>query len=180
MDKKSKRLDLDRVISVCQEYQDIFSNLDHSYYPSPDGIIEACNKLKVLGLNWGDRLPRGDFRMRKGYHITNSETNYKPDKETYYIEWDNGNIGRLQFVSEMYWYLVSDEWDSFLNEMKSYNPVDYDPLNCHIVYDIENGKRVMADYKGICDRAKEKMMKKVRLAEIEKKKAELEKLISEE
>ena len=177
-----KQFGLDRVISICQEYQDVYDSISRHYiYGSyPKDIIATCDKLKVLGFKWGDDLPSGDFRMLKKYHLTNSATKYQPEDDTYYIEWNNGNVGRLQFVTENYWHAVGDEWDEFLSELRSYNPVDYDPLNCHIIYDVENGKKVIADYNDICNRTKEKMRKKIRSIQIEQKKKEIEKLMEEQ
>lgn len=144
-----------------------------------NSIIEICDKLKAFGYNWGDkwRVPY-DFRVRKNYYITNSATHYKQDKEKYYVEWDNGNVGRLQFVSWDYYEAVIDEWNEFLDTLKSYNPVDYDPLNCHIIYDVENGKKVMADYDRICEKTRKKINKKIEKIRIEELKKQLEELES--
>ena len=177
-----KEFDLDRIISVCKEYKNILDARGryYGYGNTPNDIISTCEKLKALGYKWGDILPGNHFRMSKKYYLSNSATQYQPEEDTYYIEWDNGNVGRLQFVSDTYWHYVGDEWEEFLNEMRSYNPVDYDPLNCHIIYGIENGKKVIADYNDICNRTQEKMRQKIRAVQIEQKKKELEKLLSEQ
>lgn len=176
-------LEIDEIIERCKQFQEVLDQTRGHYYGGsyPEAIIKHCMKLKVLGMKWGDKLPSGDFRLVHGskFYITNSGTKFRPDINAYYIEWDNGNIGRLQFVNDEYWGAVTEEWEAFREELMSYEPVDYDPLNCHIFYNIENGKKVMEAYKDICDRTRAKMQKKIRQVMIEKKQAELEKLLSE-
>lgn len=167
--------DLDEVIEKIKEYKDIEKEALSLGYSGD--LLCACQKLKVMGLNWGDKLNIPyHFRITNEYYLTSSATHYKPSREKYYIVWDNGNIGRLQFIHIDYYCYVNEEWENFLSEMRSYNPVDYDPLNCSIVYDIENGKRVIADYKAICERTRKLMEIKVKKAKIEKMEKELEKL----
>lgn len=169
---------LDEIIDICKKYLEIHKTACYGYGYGPESYIETCEKLKFMGLNWGDKLVISEnFRLTKGKRIVhNSAYNYNFDKDTYYIEWDNGNVGRLQFVSDKYYYLVTDEWNEFKSKLISYNALDYDTCNCHIIYNIEDGKRVIADYANICKETKEKMNKKIALAQIEEKKAEITKL----
>lgn len=175
-------LEIDEVIERCEQYQEVLDQTRGHYYDGsyPAAIIEHCRKLRIMGLKWGDKLPSGHFRLVHGskFYITNSGKKFHPDVNEYYIEWDNGNIGRLQFVRDEYWGDVTEEWEAFREELMSYDPVDYDPLNCRIFYNIENGKRVMEAYKDICDRTATKMRVKIRQADIKKKQAELEMLLA--
>jgi len=171
-------LDLDSVIKICEQFKKVIelTKWREGYGNTPSELIYAAEKLKALGLEWGDRIQYRDFRIRKNYYITNSATGYKPNKEEFYIEWDNGNVGRLQFVRQDYWFAVENEWNDFLSALRSYDPVDYDPLNCHMVFEVENGKRLIKDYPNICKETQQKMNKKinvVRLEEMGKKYKEL-------
>ena len=38
--------------------------------------------------------------------------------------------------------LVEEEWTEFNNILKSYAPLDWDEYNCHMVFDIEHGKKI--------------------------------------
>lgn len=93
-------LDLDSVIKICEQFKKVIepTKRREGYGNTPSELIYAAEKLKALGLEWGDRIQYRDFRIRKNYYITNSATGYKPNKEEFYIEWDNGNVGRLQYI----------------------------------------------------------------------------------
>ena len=168
------------VREICEKYLDIRRNTPFGYGYDVTEIINSCNKLEAMGWEYGHKLNYADFRIRKGYYITNNGTGHKSNKDEWYVEWDNRNIGRLQFVSQEYWGYVSDEWDEFKRTLMSYNPVNYDPLNCHIIYDVENGKKILEDYPDICKKTSEAMEKKLKQVKVEKAKAELERLIKEQ
>lgn len=155
------------------------ANMPYGYGWHETEIIDTCDKLEALGREWGEAVCPRDFLVVKRYHICNSTTKYQPKDETWYVIWDNGNIGRLQFVSDKYWYAVEDEWNEFKNKLLSYNPLDYDKMNDFIVYDIENGKRLMEDYQQICDETKSKMQAKIKRVQLEKAREEYEKLLNE-
>lgn len=146
---------------------------------SPEDVIKVCEELEALGREWGDPLPANDFGMERGkYYITNSKTHYRPQKDEWTIHWNNGNVGRLQFVAQKYYYAVEDEWNEFLKTMRK-NSLDYDPLNCHIVYDIENGKKIIDEYKDICEKTRRAMAKKIKAKDLEETRKLLEKLEKE-
>ena len=105
-----------------------------SYGNSPNEYLEACKKLKALGLEWGDNIKFDDFNIIKGYHITNPTTKFQGNKNRYYIHWEN--IDKSTFVFQKYWFLVEEEWTEFNNILKSYAPLDWDEYNCHMVFDI--------------------------------------------
>lgn len=164
---------------IIEDYKKLRSeSIEYKYYANTaDEMMSILAKLEVLGLEWGDRLAiPNDFRITKGYYLTNSKMQYKKRDDEWYIQWDNGNVGRLQFVREKYWGLVEDEWKAFYAELLSYNPLDYDPMNCHIIYDIENGKKVMANYKDICKRTQDAMDAKVKAAQVKELEEQLAKL----
>lgn len=173
--------DLDHIIDVCNEYNEILKVARDGgcYSIVPSEIVDECLKLKALGMSLGDKWRKQHFSVNDRYYISNSKTGYKPEKGRYYVIWDNGNIGRLQFVSSAYYAIVQKEWDEFKNELMKYNPVDYDEFNCRNIYTIEDGKRLMADYDDICNRTLKKMRKKIAKYELEKKKEELKKLEAE-
>lgn len=174
-------MDLKEVKRIVKEYYDLVEHMNFGYSSYPRDLLITCEKLEALGFEWGDKLSFTDFVIRKGgeYKLTNSATHYKFDPDTWYIHWDNGNIGRYQFVDGFGYHYTMDEWNEFRDALMSYEPVDYDPANCHIVYDIEHGKKLLKDYRDICVRTQKKMDKKVAEARIEAKRKEIEKLQKE-
>ena len=169
-----RKYTVDKALKICRDYQELCNNKPYGYSYYPSDLIATCEKLKAFGLEWGDTLTCEDFRITKGdYYITNSATKYKPDPDAYYVHWDNGNIGQLQFVQEHIFY---DGYNEFLEKLRSYNPVDWDPLNDHIIYDIENGKRVMADYKDIVKETRQKAREVAKQYRIKQLEAEMAKL----
>ena len=170
-------MNLKEATKICNEYYNLTRNNVYGTY-APYEMMSVCEKLAALGLEWGDPINYEDFYICKGndYHLSNSATHYKFDKNTYYIHWDNGNIGKYQFVGDFGYHLIDDEWNEFKEILMSYKPLDYDSYNCHIIYDVENGKRLIKDYKDICKRVKEKVAKKVKEAQIQKKLKEIDAL----
>ena len=144
-----------------------------------DRVLNECYALEALEEEWGYRIPY-HFSVRKCPHITNSSTHYDFDDGKYYVIWDNGNVGRYQFVDGVAYDYVDEEWEQFIAELDSYEPLDSDPYNDRKVYNIENGKRLMDDYEDICKRTREAMNKKIKKCKFEKLKRELEKLEAEE
>lgn len=166
---------------ITDDYKKLRSeSIEYKYYANTaDEMMSILAKLEAMGLEWGERLAiPNDFRISKGYYISNSNTHHKQQDGEWYIEWDNGNVGRLQFVREKYWGLVEDEWQAFRAELMSYNPLDYDHLNCHIIYDIENGKKAMANYKDLCKRTQEAMILKIKEAQVKELEEQLAELKS--
>lgn len=173
---------LDERMELAKRYYEVFG----SYHKPAKTIIEECEKLKILGCEWGevtfDEYGRigHDFRLIKGGHITNKTTDYEFDNNSYYIHWDNGNVGRLMFLGLAdYTEEENKIWEEFDSELMTYNPLDYDRFNCHKVYSIEDGKKLMDNYKDICKRTGEKFAKYCKKRELEKTKAKYEKLLKE-
>lgn len=158
-------------------YKWIWKAKNWSYGNSPNEYLEACKKLKALGLEWGDNIKFDDFNIIKGYHITNPTTKFQGNKNRYYIHWEN--IDKSTFVFQKYWFLVEEEWTEFNNILKSYAPLDWDEYNCHMVFDIEHGKKLISDYKEIKKKIYGKMKVKIKQIELEKAKKEYEKLLAE-
>ena len=144
---------------------------------SVESVINECNMLEALGEEWGYEIPCC-FRVIKGGHMTMSSTYYKFDDDEYYVHWDSG-IGRLQFVTGEYYDDIKEEWQQFLAKLNDYKPLDSDIYNNHIVYDVENGKRLMNDYNDICEQTREVIQKKIKKVRTEKLKKELEELEAE-
>lgn len=175
-----KMSNLDEIIKICKKFEEIRKSCRYGYGAAPMQIIETCNKLKAMELNWGDDLvTHSDFHISDHYYISNSSTGYTPT-DKYYIHWDNGNIGRLQFVNTDYWGYIADEWREFNETLRSYNAVDWDPLNDHIIFKIEDGKRLMNDYQNILKDTQQKIENKIKAVKIEKKKKELEELMKDD
>lgn len=178
--------ELQKKRKLCEEYKALMDDARRYGYGgwnSPETYIDIINKLEVLGREWGDSsMINGyqEFRLLKGIAgLVNTGTYFAGDKNKYYIHWRN-KIGPYLFVSGSNTYnAVRDEYNEFVNKLMQYNPLDYDLINDHIVYDIENGKKVMADYPSIIKETEEKMRKKLRAVKLERAKAEYEKLLAE-
>ena len=67
----------------------------YGYGYEAEQIITNCDILDAMGWEFGHQLSYDDFRIRKGYYITNNGTGHKPNNDEWYVEWDNGNVGRL-------------------------------------------------------------------------------------
>lgn len=171
-------MNINEAIRICNEFKNLLNDRPYRYGMTYMEILDTCEKLKILGYEWGDPLPDPDFKICKGnyYVLTNPVTKYNFDPDKYYIHWDNGNIGQFQFVSERIFY---EGFEKFLNKLHSYNPLDWDPYNCHIIYNIEDGKRLIDDYADIVKATREEaaeVTKKYRERQLEE---ELKRLRSE-
>lgn len=174
---------LDERLELATKYDEVFGQ----EYKDVQTIIEECKQLKVLGYDWGEvqfgtyGKIHGDFILYKGgRNLSNRTTKYRFDDEEYYIHWDNGNVGRYMFLVDAdYSEEETKIWEEFRSELISYNPLDYDGYNCHMIYNIEDGKRLMNDYEDICDRTREKFRKYSTKKKLEKAKEKYEKLLAE-
>lgn len=139
--------------------------LNGSYYPRMNGDYCIINQQISAG---------------KKYNLTNRKTNYKPNGKDTIIIWSEPS-GSLAFVDNEYWWNIEieDEWEEFINVLKSYNPLDYDEINNDYIYDLKNGKRLIEDYEKIIDDFIKKANKKIKQVELEKKKKQLELLQKE-
>lgn len=171
---------VDERLELAEKYNEVFGGV----YPRK--VIEDCKKLKILGAEWGEYsfgeygCIATDFYLLKGGVITNQSTHYEFDKNEYYIHWDNGNIGRLMFLYSADWSIEETEiWEEFRAKLMSYNVLEYDGSNCHMIFSIEDGKKLIADYGKICEETKDKFKKYRKQKELKKKKEEYEKLKKE-
>ena len=151
---------------LCQYADELNIELsnEYSYYPRVD-----YNMFKI----------NGQIVACKRYYLTNSTTNYEQNFEDTIVVWKESR-GRYMFINRNeHWSVIEDEWNELISILKSYNPLDYDEVNDVYIYDVENGKKLIDDYDEIVKRIKDKVDKKIKNSEIEKKKRELEKLIKE-
>ena len=151
---------------LCQyaDELDIELSNEYSYYPRISYNMFQVNEQIVAC---------------KRYYLTNSTTNYEQNFKDTLVVWKE-SCGRYMFVDRHEHYLlIEDEWNEFINILKSYNPLDYDERNDDYIYNVENGKKLIDDYDEIVKRIKDKVDKKIKNSELEKKKRELEKLIKE-
>lgn len=178
---KREYKNLDEIIHICQEYKQLLESIPFllNYGSTPSSLISTAEKLKVLGLNWGDQINYSDFVIRKGYHLTNNGTGHQPDKDTWYVIWDTSGIGIFQFLDDNSNPLARDEYNKFKHRMMEYGCVNYDNLNGKIVFEIENGKKLLLDYPKICKETKERLQKIIKEDELLKAKEKYEKLLAE-
>ena len=123
-------------------------------------------------MEWEFCKINGQIKAGKKYVLTNSKTKYEFNGNDTIIIW-NESCGRLAFVNEDYWYDIEDEWQDFQDVLKSYTPLDYDEINDVYIYDLENGKKLISDYSKILNNFSEKVNKKIKKIEFEKKKKQL-------
>ena len=142
---------------------DIDLDTNHSYYPRVEyGYLRVNQQIK----------------LGRKYRLVNSHTGYHQNKEEVLVIWSEP-CGRLAFVNERYYWAINNEWDEFMNILKSYEPLDYDTINNEYIYDIEHGKKLIADYKDIVSNFEEKLHSKVNEILIQDKREQLKKLQEE-
>ena len=99
-------------------------------------------------------------------------------------QWDSERIrkvscGRLDFVSEKYWYKIEDEWQAFMNIIKSYEPLDWDSANNCYIFSLKQGQKLITDYKSILEDFKKTINARIRAVDLEEKKRQIELLQKE-
>lgn len=175
---------MDRKIKAIEEYL--------KYFPKDSKANEnllLCKYAQELGMELKENsyYPRIEYRyfvinsqikVGKNYNLTNSKTNYQLNGVDSIVIWSE-SCGRLAFVSQDYWYEIEEEWEEFCNILLSYNPLDYDYINNNYIYSLEDGKRLIVDYEEIVKNLREKINKKVKEVQIERKKKEIERLTQE-
>lgn len=150
-------------LKLCQYADELGLKLNGSYFPRMD---------------WNYCLINSQIKACKKYYLANSKTKYEINGEDTIIVWSE-SAGRLAFVGDEYWWDIEDEWEEFMDVLKSYNPLDYDEINNNYIYDIENGKKLINDYDKIVHVFMSKVNKKVKEVQLANKKKELERLQKE-
>ena len=148
---------------LCKYSEEIGLEITDSYYPR----IEY-NQLKI----------NDQIIACKKYYLTNSATKYEQNGEDTIIVWREP-CGRLSFVLDKYYSDIDEEWEWFIEKIKSYNPLDYDEYNDSYIYNVENGKKLINDYKNITNELHEKIKLKSDKIKLENKRLEFEKLKKE-
>lgn len=173
----------EKASKIIKDYDNLISEskgLGYGYFE--EDVKNTIETMEILRIPWGEkiRIPN-DFRVKGKPYLVNSKTHFKFSENENYIVWDNGNIGRLQFgdFSGNLYKEIDEEWAEFEEKLLSYQPLDYDLMNCRIIYNIENGKRLIHDYENICSEVQSKIRVKVKKHEIEKMKRKLEELQKE-
>lgn len=150
-------------LMICEYAEELGVELRGGYYPN---------------VNYGYFAINSQIKAVKKYHLTNSATKYVQNGEDTIVIWSE-SCGRLAFVSDKYWWDIEEEWEELMSVLMSYNPIDYDKLNNNYIYDLENGKRLIADYDEILKNFQNKVNKKIKTVDIERKNKELERLQKE-
>lgn len=177
---------MNKRIEAIEEYLKYFPN---DYKANSNLLLcRYADELNIKLSNEYSYYPRVDYGMFqvneqivacKRYYLTNSATNYEQNHENTLVVWKEGS-GRYMFIDRCEHYLlIEDEWNELISILKSYSPLDYDEVNDVYIYDVENGKKLIDDYDEIVKRIKDKVDKKIKIGELERKKRELEKLIKE-
>ena len=170
-------------IKVIKEYLEYFP-----YDSNARNNLQLCEYADELGvelkngyyprIEYGYFVINSQIKVGKKYHLTNSTTNYAQNGDSTIVIWSE-SCGRLAFVHDKYWWDIEDEWDEFMSVLISYNPIDYDKINNNYIYDLENGKRLIADYDKIVKDFQNKVNKKIKEVDLANKRKELERLQKE-
>lgn len=151
-------------LTLCEYAEELGVAPDRkSYYPNMH-----CGYFQI----------NGQIRAGKKYQLVNSKTQYKINGVDTIVIW-NESCGRLGFVNDEYWYTIEDEWQEFMQTLLSYEPLDWDELNNVYIFDLENGKRLIQDYKQILNEFMDKCHVRIKAYQIEQKRKELERLQKE-
>lgn len=149
---------------LCEYSDQLGVELDReSYYPRMNSGFFEIN---------------GQIKAGKKYHLTNSRTNYQQNGVDTIVIW-NEPCGRLHFVSDEFWWAIEDEWNEFMQTILSYEPLDWDDLNNVYIFDLENGKRLIEDYKQILNEFMDKCHIRIKAYQLQQKRKELERLQKE-
>lgn len=140
--------------------------------------VALDNKSYYPKIDYGYFRINGQIKVGKNYQLSNSRTHYQQNGVDTIVIWDEP-CGRLGFVDRDYWYTIDDEWNELMQILRSYNPLDWDELNNTYIFDVENGKRLIDDYKQILSEFLDKCHVKIKQYQLEQKRKELEKLMKE-
>lgn len=150
-------------LQLCEYADELGIEVKNSYYPR---------------IEYGYFVINSQIKVGKKYHLTNSTTNYEQNGENTIVIWSE-SCGRLAFVHDKYWWDIENEWEEFMSILMSYNPLDYDKINNNYIYNLENGKRLIADYDKIVKNFQNKINKKIKEVDLANKRKELERLQKE-
>ena len=150
-------------LRLCEYADELNMELNNGYYPK---------------IEYGYFVINSQIKVGKRYELTNSTTRYEQNGQDNIVIWSEP-CGRLAFVNRDYWWDINDEWNDFMNVLKSYNPLDYDEINDSYIYDVEHGKKLINDYDKIVRDFMDKANKKIKETQFANKKKELERLQKE-
>lgn len=124
-----------------------------------------------------------DFYIRHSYDFSNRATDFKIDKNEWYVHLSFGGCGRLNIINNSNGnngYLYEGEfqtaWEEFVETIESYHPVQYDDINYEYFFTVPDGYKLFCDFPEILEKTKHKFKKLHEKTEIEQLKAKLKKL----
>lgn len=150
-------------LSLCEYADELGIELKNSYYPR---------------MEYGYFVVNSQIKIGKRYQLTNRTTHYEQNGIDNIVIWSE-SCGRLAFVNDKYWFDIENEWNNFMSVLLSYEPLDYDKINNVYIYDLDHGKKLIADYHSIVKDFQNKVTKKVNEVDILNKKKEFERLKKE-
>ena len=94
-----------------------------------------------------------NFHIINTYKLENPNNNVILDEDKWYIMFDCGGQGRLNFDSGdsnfIYKPQCEEIWQDFLERIKSYKPLNWDKLNQEYIFTLEDGYRLYKDFESI-------------------------------
>lgn len=140
--------------------------------------LDTNHRTYYPSVEHGYLIVNRQIRVDREYHLSNSYTGYHQNKEEIFVIWHEP-CGRLAFVNNLYYWTIDNEWDEFMNILKSYEPLDYDPINEKYIYDIEHGKKLIDDYNKILEDFEDKIKERINKVQRDEKRAQFELLKKE-
>lgn len=128
-----------------------------------------------------------EFCIRHSYCFTNRATDYKIDKNEWYVHLSFCGCGRLNLINNSNGnngYLYEGEfqtaWEEFVETIETYNPVQYDDMNHEYFFTVPDGYKLFCDFPEILGKTKDKFKKLNETREIAELKEKLRKLENEQ
>ena len=180
---KANREIVEAYAKLCQSSETPYTVFNNSQ--NANRLLELIDQWIRMDVQWGFQMP-SDFRLTTGDKLNSyfsrmrGAKNYKFTSNEYYIQWDNGNVGAYQFVHDGdSYHAAQPAYKEFKERLRSYNVLEEDALNDFMVFSVEDGKRLITDYKTLKNETMEKISTALKMYRYEKAKADLAQLESE-
>lgn len=94
-----------------------------------------------------------NFHIINKYKLENPSNNVTFNDDKWYIMFDCGGCGRLNFDSGsdnfIYKPQCEEIWQDFLQRIKDYKPLNWDTLNQEYIFTLDDGYRLYKDFESI-------------------------------
>lgn len=157
---------------------DVLEIADQYAIPIDNMWLNSYNTILLSG-----KTGSFEFIIRHSYQFSNRATDYKIDKNNWYVHLSFGGCGRLNLVNNangnnqyLYFGEFQKAWEEFIETIESYNPVQYDDINNEYFFTVPDGYKLFCDFPDILKKTKNKFNKLNEKREIEELKEKIRKL----